>query len=222
MPELSQKNFTACIFDFDGVIIDSEPLHAEAKRLTLEHFQIHAPENTLMSFKGRTDADFFGYIAADFTPGSHTAQELDAYKRQQYLLLFDNVPLVPGGLDFIRSAREKFSRLGLATSANNRDFSLAMRKFHLENWFDVIVTGESTRLHKPHPEPYLKALELMCASAAETLVIEDSPNGISAAKAAGCTVAAITTTFSAVEIAATGADFIGENFIDLGRMLGIP
>jgi phosphoglycolate phosphatase-like HAD superfamily hydrolase len=53
--KLEDQRFTACIFDFDGVIIDSEPLHARAKRLTLEQFQISYPPSLFSDFKGRTD-----------------------------------------------------------------------------------------------------------------------------------------------------------------------
>ena len=213
------KNFAALIFDFDGVIIDSEPLHAEAKRLTLDHFHIPYSPGLFSDFKGRTDADFFGYVASEFAPGCTSAAELDAYKRQQYLDLFEKVPLMPGALEFISVARLKFARIGLATSATARDFSLAMRKYPIQNWFQVIITGEDTLWHKPHPEPYLKALAGLQVNAEDTLVIEDSPNGILAAKSAGCTVAAITTTYSAAQLSSAGADFVARSFFDLEQAL---
>jgi beta-phosphoglucomutase len=215
------QNFAALIFDFDGVIIDSEPLHAEAKRLTLEHFQIPYPPGLFSNFKGRTDADFFYYVASELAQGSASESELDGFKRQQYLVLFEEVKLVPGVLDFIKTARRKFARIGLASSATLRDFSLAMHKYPLESWFDVIITGEDTLRHKPHPEPYLKALAALRVSAADSLVIEDSPNGILSAKSACCTVIAITTTFSAAQLSAAGADFVVPSFAGLEQALGL-
>lgn len=221
MADMPVQKFTTCVFDFDGVIIDSEPLHAEAKRLTLEHFHIPIPPGELAEFKGRTDTDFFKHVSIELADGRFSAQELDDYKRQIYMDMFENVPLVPGSLSFLQSARLKFSRIGLVTSANRRDLSLAMDKFQIQSWFDVIVNGETTRLHKPHPEPYLEALRRLAACAVDTLVIEDSPNGIRSAKAAGCMVAAITTNFSKSEVLSAGADLAGDSFLELGRMLGI-
>ena len=218
---MTPPHFSACIFDFDGVIIDSEPLHAQAKRLTLEHFQIPTPPGELSEFKGRTDSDFFAYVVAELARGRVSARELDDYKRRLYLEMFDQVPLVPGSLDFVRAARMRFPRIGLVTSANRRDFSLAMDKFGIRSWFDVIVNGEDTLLHKPHPEPYLKALSELDLLPAETLVVEDSPNGIHSAKAAGCLVVAITTNFSASEVLSAGADFVGDSFPELARFLRI-
>lgn len=211
--------FSACIFDFDGVIIHSEPLHAEAQRLTLEHFNISIPAAVLAGFLGRPDSVFFAYAAAEYTHGIPSALEMDAYKKDQYLRLFEQVPLVPGSLDFLRAARARFPKIGLATSATVRDLGLALRKYRLESCFDVIVTGDDSLHHKPHPEPYLQVLAALGASPAETLVIEDSPNGIRAAKAAGCTVAALTTTFSAAQVLSAGANFVCESFVELEQTL---
>jgi HAD superfamily hydrolase (TIGR01509 family) len=146
---------------------------------------------------------------------------MDIHKRQQYLRLFEDVPLVPGVVDFISAARKKYKKIGLATSATGRDFSLAVRKYHINRWFDAIITGADSTRHKPHPEPYLKAISALQVRPPETIVIEDSPNGIVSAKAAGCTVAAITTTFSAGELSSAGADLVAQSFAELRTALGI-
>ena len=131
--------FEAGIFDFDGVIVDSEPLHAEAKRLTLDHFHIAYPPQLFSDFKGRPDKAFFAHVAEKLAPGGPPAEAVEAYKIDLYLQLFDQVPLVPGAADFLALARAAFPRLGLATSAIRRDFALAADKYQLRQWFDVIV-----------------------------------------------------------------------------------
>jgi beta-phosphoglucomutase len=214
-------NFDACIFDFDGVIVDSEPLHAEAKRATLDHFGIRYPAQLFSDFKGRPDLAFFDFVARELTGGAATADEMGVYKRERYLGLFENVPLVAGVEGFVAAARGRFEKIGLATSATRRDFSLAARKYRLEGWFDAIITGDDTLRHKPDPEPYLKALAALGVNAAETLVIEDSPNGIRAAKAARCTTAALTTAFDPHELRAAGADIVAASFTELGQALNI-
>jgi beta-phosphoglucomutase len=153
--KFNKNNFQACIFDFDGVIIDSEPLHARAKQEALDNFQIDYPPTIFADFKGCTDKAFFEYVANDLARAGATAEEMDAYKRHVYLKLFENVPLVAGVREFLPFAKRTFKKLGVATSATPRDFSLAARKYQLRPWFDVIITGEDTTRYKPDPEPYL-------------------------------------------------------------------
>jgi beta-phosphoglucomutase len=128
---------------------------------------------------------------------------------------------VKGVQEFLPSARRTFKKLGVATSATVRDFSLAAQKYQLRPWFDVIVTSEDTARHKPDPEPYLKAMTLLGVAGSDTLVIEDSPNGIKSAKSANCTVAAITTAFEPDELRLAGADMVVASFAELERELGI-
>jgi beta-phosphoglucomutase len=218
---MNKYDFQACIFDFDGVIIDSEPLHALAKQATLDNFQVNYPATIFTDTKGRTDKMFFEFVADQLAKASVTADEMDAFKRQVYLRLFDNVSLVTGIQEFLPFARQTFRKLGLATSATVRDFSLAAQKYQIKSWFDVIITSEDTSKHKPDPEPYLKAMTMLNVAGPETLVIEDSPNGIQSAKSANCTVAAITTAFEPNELLLAGADMVVASFAELERELGM-
>jgi HAD superfamily hydrolase (TIGR01509 family) len=158
---------------------------------------------------------FFEFVANNLAIGSATPEEMDAFKRQVYLNLFENVRLVTGIQEFLPLARRTFKKLGLATSATVRDFSLAEQKYQLQRWFDIIITSEDTTMHKPDPEPYLKAMSKLGVTGSDTLVIEDSPNGIRAAKSADCTVVAITTTFEPNELRLAGADMIVASFAEL-------
>jgi beta-phosphoglucomutase len=217
----NKPNFQACIFDLDGVIIDSEPLHERAKQTTLDNFDIKYPSTLFANFKGRTDKAFFEFVVNNLAGVNATAEDLDTYKRKIYLKLFNNVPLVTGIQDFLPLARRTFKKLGVATSATPKDFSLAAQKYQLQQWFDVIVTGEDTMRYKPDPEPYLKAMEILAVGGAETLVIEDSPNGIQSAKSANCTVAAVTTAFERNELRLAGAVMVVESFAELEQELGM-
>lgn len=217
---MNTPNFSACIFDFDGVIIDSEPLHARAKALTLDHFHIPYPPDLFSRFKGRTDQDFFEYVAAELADQRASFAALDNTKRSFYLQLFEFVPLVTGVETFVHRARKQYKKLGMATSATGHDYALAKDRFQINDWFDTIITGADTTHHKPHPEPYLKCLEVLQVPASETLVIEDSPNGIHSARAAGCKIAAITTSFPAETLNALGVDYLAESFETLQTILG--
>jgi beta-phosphoglucomutase len=209
------RDFQAYIFDFDGVVVDSEPLHAIAKRNTLDRFLIQYPPTLMADFKGRTDIDFFAYVSRELALGKVSPGELGAYKQGEYIKLFEDVPLVPGIQEFIRFSRKQRKQLGLATSATGRDFSLAAEKYQLQTWFDVIITGYDTKKHKPDPEPYLKAISKLSVLADNVMVIEDSPNGIRSARSANCTIVAITTSFTSDELYLAGADLVVKSFHEL-------
>lgn len=210
----------ACVFDFDGVVVDSEPLHAEAKRGTLGHFRIAYPADIFDRFKGRPDADFFAYVAEALAP-EESAHALQTDKDARYAELFGRVELIAGVAELVAAARRAYGRVGLATSATRRDFGLAADRYGLRSWFDVVVTGEDTPRHKPDPAPYLRATELLGVPPAATVAIEDSPNGVRSAKAAGCVVAGLAAEFGAELLASSGADLVAPSLPELARALGL-
>jgi beta-phosphoglucomutase len=220
-PSLNYRDYAACLFDFDGVIIDSEPLHAEAKRLTLGQFRIPHAESLFAEFKGRPDSVFFEHVAVELASRRATAEEMQVFKQNAYSRRFGDVPLVDGVLDFLAMARKAFPKLGLATSATRRDFELGAARYQLVAWFDAIVTGDDTVRHKPDPEPYLKAMSALGVKHGSALVIEDSPSGIRAAKAAHCPVIGLMTTFGAEELRRAGADCVVASYAELARTLGL-
>ncbi|HJZ39084.1 MAG TPA: HAD family phosphatase [Bacteroidales bacterium] len=211
--------FQTIIFDLDGVIINSEELHARAKRMTLNKYGIPYPETIFDDFKGRPDLDFWSYVMHELSDGTCSAAALDAYKRTVYFSISDELSLIPGVSEFIAITRKQFVRMGLVSSATLSDFSFAERKFAIRKWFDIIVLGEDTEQHKPHPEPYLKALSLLGPTPFPAVVIEDSPNGIRSAKAAGCHVFGITTSFTADELKTAGADRVVAGFPEIIYLL---
>jgi beta-phosphoglucomutase len=212
-------DFQTIIFDLDGVIINSEELHARAKRMTLNKYGISYPETIFDDFKGRPDLDFWSYVMHELSEGMCSAAALDAYKRTVYFSISDELTLIPGVSAFIALSRKKFKRMGLVSSATLSDFSFAENKFAIRKWFDIVVLGEDTEHHKPHPEPYLKALSLLGPSPVPAVVIEDSPNGIRSAKAAGCHVVGITTGFPADELKTAGADRVVAGFPEIIMLL---
>jgi beta-phosphoglucomutase len=214
-----KSDFTAIIFDFDGVIVDSEPLHAEAKRRVLHDFGIDFDEIILADFKGRTDKAFFEYVAAGLARGKASIFDMQSQKNSIYRELFMNVPLVGGAYDFLLKAKGRLMKLGLVTSATRQDFELANSKYHLSDFFAAIVTGDDCTFHKPHPMPYLLGLRKLDASPQSVLVIEDAPNGIAAAKSADLRVAAIKTSFTEVELSKAGADFIFATYGEISHYL---
>jgi len=214
-----KEDYKAILFDLDGVLLNSEDTHAKAKQITLQTYNIDYGAGIFSEFKGRTDSAFFTAISERYTGGTISAEEMADFKKKQYIRLYNEVTAVPGAFEFLQTARDYYCCLALVSSASASDLSLAEERFKLGKWFNTIVFRDSIDKHKPHPDPYLKALENLGISATEALVIEDSPNGVLSAKKAGCTVIGILTGFSSGELMAAGADNIVENFPELVSLL---
>jgi beta-phosphoglucomutase len=180
---------TAGLFlDMDGVIVDSEPIHARAGAIALERCRLAldlAPVS--LQFKGRTDRDMFEYLVEHLTdtpPAERPllVQRLIEEKARAFGELLEEVPLVPGVLEFLELSRRRFSALALTTSATRRDQEQIFQRFDLGRWFDAVITAEDIQQAKPDPEPYLKTAAKVGLDPSLCLVVEDSAHGIRAAK----------------------------------------
>lgn len=215
---LDFAQFRACIFDFDGVLVDSEPVHAEAKALTLEQYQLQCPPGSVQAFVGRPDSAYFEWLAEQMTLPVSIATLLEE-KHRFYQALWDEVALIDGSLHTVRALRQRYGKLGLVTSSTRHDVDLIAGKYLLRPWFDVIVTRDDCTQHKPDPAPYLQALSQLQLPGQQVLVIEDTPNGVKAAKGAGCQVLGLTTSFGAEVLVQAGADACLENYQQLQTWL---
>ncbi len=210
----------AVIFDLDGVLIDSEPLHEEAERLVFAAHGLELPPSAFREIKGRTTREAFAHL---FRVCGADGLDMDAMieeKRRLFLDLLRDVRPIPGALAFVREAAGRGLPLGLTTSSDTATLRTAFDAFALEPFFDAVVTAADVTRAKPDPEPYVLTTERLGADPARTLVIEDSANGVRAAVGAGCLVAGLTTSFDAETLREAGAHLITPSFDDLARRLG--
>ncbi len=219
-PLFKNKDIEAIIFDMDGVIVDSEPVGLEADRWVCEKHGITVPETEWINFKGRPNRDVFAHIVRLFTDGSLSASDLVDQKRKRYMeISHENLALIHGSEEFLAYAREKFPKIALTTSSSRMIQQFVFDKFRLHHYFDEITTGDEVTNGKPHPEPYLLTLGKLVANPETTFVIEDSDNGVLSAKAAGCTVIGITTSFTRKILLEKGADFVVDSFEEMYSFL---
>ena len=122
---------------------------------------------------------------------------------------------VEGAVDFVGRCKAAGYRLGLTTSADPSIQQLAFATFGLSEVFDAVITGRDVKIGKPDPEPYLLTAAKLGVSAGKCMVVEDAVTGVHSGKAAGCLVAAITTSFAAAELLEAGADFAASSFAEL-------
>ncbi|MDR2679981.1 MAG: HAD family phosphatase [Tannerella sp.] len=188
-------------FDLDGVIIDSEPVHAKAKKITMDEFGIAYPDSVFDEFIGQTDEDFFKYVSAELDARRHFFELLLQRKNELFTDLLPEMKLVSGFPFFYRKVKDRGLKTVLVSSTSTYTLGLIDRYFNITHLFDLLVTEKDTVYHKPHPAPYLKALETLPASIESTVVIEDSPGGILSAKRAGCKVFALATSFKPEKLA---------------------
>jgi HAD superfamily hydrolase (TIGR01509 family) len=206
------------IFDMDGVLIDSEPLHKRAKELAFCEFGIVLSESVYDSYKGRPDATMLPEILSAKGWSTDKIQELSRRKRQIYEEIEHELQAVDGAVDFVRRAASHY-RIALATSATARNREATFRLLGIGDLFHAVVDASGHQRPKPDPEVFLIALDKLQLKADECWIIEDSLNGLHAAKAAGCFAVAITTTFDRELLSAAGADTVVDSFRELQTLL---
>jgi beta-phosphoglucomutase len=205
------------IFDMDGVVVDTEHLHAEAEKLVCDKYNIIVPEKEWDAFKGKTSLDIFSYIVKNFSQGtSVSAEEMIREKKRRYLEIAQGKMLpIPGALEFARYAKRHLEKIALVTSSSREVTDMVLKKYKLNSFFDVVITGDDIQNGKPHPEPYLAAIKKLREKASDIVVVEDSLNGILSAKNAGCNVIGITTSFPQETLITHGADLVIHSFDEL-------
>lgn len=197
------------LFDMDGVLIDSEPVHAKAiNALAVELGGCPLEEAVLFGFKGVPDRDVAAGILRLFPESGLTPAEIMARAFALFEERFALVRLLPGAREFASACRKGGKRLALATSAARRMQRMAFEAFELDPFFETLVTAEDVRRGKPDPEPYLLAAARLGLEPGRCVVLEDSLNGVRSGRAAGCRVVALTTTFSASALWEAGAEVV--------------
>lgn len=217
---LSATGLRAVVFDLDGVVVDSEPLHDRAQRIVFDRYGLAVPEALMPSFRGMVERDVFARIVRDFAPAPMDVAALVEAKNAAYRGLIDEMELVPGFDAFLRAAAARYA-VALTTSSVRADQERAFARFGLGALFDVVVTAEDVARPKPDPEPYRVTAARLGLAPAACLVVEDSVNGVRSAAGAGCRVAGLTTSFDAATLRAAGAHVTVGTYADLARHLGL-
>lgn len=177
----------AVLFDMDGVIVDTEPLHRKAYFQTFEDLNINVSEEFYTSFTGLSTKKVCEKLIETFNL-SNSVEEISALKRKYFKYFFDNdqdFDLLPGVLDLIKNYHENKIILILASSASENTINWVFEKFNLNPYFSGKISGDKLKESKPHPEIFEIAAKTSTQKKENCLVIEDSTNGILAAHLAG-------------------------------------
>lgn len=178
----------AFIFDMDGVIYDSEPIHAKAKKQVLAEFGITISDERLATFVGRSSRDFYGIIVEENPQCPLSWQELANKKHDLYRkMLTDDkdVKIMPGVRELLERIKQAGYPIGLGSSSTMEMIELVLGRFGLKDYFSVLISGNDLPRSKPDPLIFLTVAEKMGVSPDICTVIEDAEAGVAAAKAAG-------------------------------------
>jgi HAD superfamily hydrolase (TIGR01509 family) len=215
------RTLAAIIFDFDGVIANSEPLHFQAFRDELAQRGVELTESEYYAeFLGFDDAGAFRAVGAKHGAAwtAHEIGAMVAHKAERMEALDrDTSVLFPGAADAVRRAAAAVP-IAIASGALTSEIERTLDREGLLRYFVAIVGADQTAASKPAPDPYLEALARLqrhapSLRAEECIAIEDSHWGLESARAAGLRTVAVTHTYPAADLAL--ADTIITNIADL-------
>jgi HAD superfamily hydrolase (TIGR01509 family) len=177
----------AVIFDMDGVIVNSEPLHHKAYFKMFEEFNLDVSNSLYESFTGKSTLAICKELCEIFDLNIKP-ENLVLSKRKHFKKIFDKdiaFQMINGALDLIQNYFNNNLTLVLASSASMTNINRIFKKFDLDKYFKAKISGADLKESKPNPEIFIRAANLSGFYKNECLVIEDSTNGVIAAKSAG-------------------------------------
>lgn len=215
----------AIIFDFDGVIADSEPLHEIAVREAVRTMGMDVThEEFVAEYVGHGDLNCFGGI------GRAHGRELSngEFERLKELKLEALIRLVgerppraqPGAVELIRSAAERVP-VAVCSGSRKPEVEPILESLGVLECMTAVVTADDVAMTKPDPASYVLAAERLGVEASECVAIEDTPTGIRSAVGAGCFTVAVCHTFEAGELGEADLVVAGTRLLTVEGLLGM-
>jgi beta-phosphoglucomutase len=216
----------AIFFDFNGVIIDDEPLQLKAYQEAFRPEGVNLTEEDYYNGLGMDDKTFvrmlFERAARQWTDENMSAV-IERKSALHHKLIEDELPLFPGVVTFIKHL-SRYYQLGVVSMARRVEIEHVLHRAHLASAFTNIVSAEDVQLCKPDADCYRRALESLNdarsaqrklpLAAGDCLVIEDAPPGVQSGRAAGMRTLGVTNTVAEKALRAAGADVVTQSLAD--------
>lgn len=216
----------AIIFDFDGVIVDSEPLHHRALAQVAYQLGVALDYQTYVrNYIGYDDRDVFRLLLRESSRSTELASEAEVVRLCQekaaafVAVCANGVAMIPGALELIRSLSDQYP-LAIASGATRQDIDLVLAGLDLADLFQVIVSADDVARSKPDPQTYSQAVRKLAKihternlKADQCLAIEDTVVGLASARDAGLITLGLASTGSASDLG--DADWVVETLVGL-------
>lgn len=178
----------AVIFDMDGVLLDSEPLHYEAVRQILAEQRVEFPIEDYYRYLGTTLTSTWDDLCERY-PITMPFEQFEARYNADVLAQYQaGAPLIRGARALVQQLREAGVPIAVASSSHRMWVDAALSGASLDQYFDQTTAGDEVSMGKPSPEIYLKAAERLGLDPADCIAVEDAPAGVESASAAGMKV----------------------------------
>lgn len=199
------------VFDMDGVVIDSHPVHRRAWK-TFLHTAGREVTDAELDFilDGRKRDEILCYFLGELTPLQ--IADYGASKDEMLRQLAEDMRPLRGVVEFLDSISRVGIRIALATSAGHRRAHGTLKELGLARYFDAIVTGDEVACGKPDPEIYRLVAERLQETPENLLAVEDAVSGVKSARAAGMRCLGIASAERAQALRAAGADPVISDF----------
>lgn len=208
----------AVIFDMDGVLCDSEPFICEAACKMFESlYQTKVQPDDFLPFVGTGEDRYLSGVAEQYgVKLDPAAAKAETYRIYLEIIVGRLQPL-KGVHGFVAACKASGRKIAVASSADRIKVDGNLKQIELPTGeFDAVVCGDDVERKKPSPDIFLLAAKRLGVDPANCLVVEDAPNGVEAAKAAGAQCLGVTSSFTAAQLNAKGADAIAPDLTDTG------
>ena len=200
------------LFDLDGTVIDSESLYQKGEIKLFKEYGVDIPEKDWKIFRGTTEQDFYTISMKKYNIKED--REIFINKGRKYIKSEFDKGLVykRDFIKFYNYIKDKY-KLGLVTASPLKSFNYVNKILNIKKYFSNVITNDDTNKSKPDPQPYILMMSRLNLNPSNTLIIEDSINGMVSAKSSKAYVAAITGSVSEKDM--PNPDFIIKYFSEL-------
>ncbi|MCF7823074.1 MAG: HAD family phosphatase [Candidatus Marinimicrobia bacterium] len=209
----------AILFDFDGVVVQSEDVYDKATKKLGDMYKVDIPVPFFEQNRGIAESLFYERFKNTFQLDVDEQELQENGRRLLWAEFSDSVQFTGGFQQFYHKIKTQEMQTALVTATSRLLLTEIFQNSNISVDFDQIVTSSDVSKTKPAPDPYLKACELLKVSPSRTLVIEDSPTGLRSATLAGCQTVAITTSCNRDSL--KEANFVVDSFGELEELLTI-
>ncbi|MEL6923084.1 MAG: HAD family phosphatase [Bacteroidota bacterium] len=179
------SQYKALLFDMDGTLVNTEPLHEEAWYDTLAQFNLQLSKDWFHRYTGSTDRKLMTHVIEHYGLSANVDDMLEE-KRDRFLEIARTRSETFDGVKEGLTALQSKYRLALVTSSSRTGADHVLRLTGLTDFFETTITFNDVVHHKPHPEPYQKGAAFFGLSPNACIAVEDSVAGSASALAAGC------------------------------------